>query len=123
MANALNVILLSTGIGSGLAGVFIFPQPLFAIATVLIVTPLIQKIVDDMLADKWKMVAITFLGITGFVAVSVWTISTIIGATNIIDRFQWCLLVIGAGIIQLAWIFLVTEPRIFIQAKCCNLKS
>ncbi len=60
MASILNVILLSTGIGSGLAGVFIFTQPLFAIATVLIVTPLIQKLVDDMLVDKWPEVITIF---------------------------------------------------------------
>ena len=113
MANTLNVILLSTGIGLGLAGVFIFTQPLLAITTVLIVTPLIQKLVDDMLVDKWPEVITIFLGITGFIAVSVWIISSIIEVTNIIDIFQWCLIVVGTGVVQLAWIFLVTETTVF----------
>lgn len=110
MSNMLNVILLSTGIGLGLTGVFISAQPLFATAVVLIVTPLIQKLVDDMLVEKWSEVITIFLGITGFIAISVWIITSIIEVTNIIDRLQWCLIVIGAGVIQLAWIFLVTEP-------------
>ena len=115
MANILNVILLSAGIGLGLTGVFIFTQPLFATATILVVTPLIQKLADDMLVDKWLEVITIFTGIAGFIAISVWIIGSIIEVTNIIDRFQWCLIVIGAGIIQLAWMFLVAESRVLTQ--------
>ena len=118
MANILNVILLSAGICFGLTGVFIFTQPLLAITTVLVATPLIQKLVDEMLVDKWPEVITIFLGITGFIAVSVWIISSIIEVTNIIDRFQWCLIVVGAGVIQLAWMFLVAETRVFTQVEC-----
>ena len=115
MAKMLNVILLSTGIGLGLTGVFIFTQPLLAITTVLVSTPLIQKLADDMLVDKWLEVITIFTGIAGFIAISVWIIGSIIEVTNIIDRFQWCLIVIGAGIIQLAWMFLVAENRVLTQ--------
>ncbi len=89
-------------------------------AMVLIVTPLIQKIVDDMLVDNWPEVITLFLGITGFIAVSIWITGSIIEVTNIIDRFQWGLTVIGAGVIQLAWTFLVTETRAFTQVEYGN---
>ena len=115
MSNMLNVILLSAGIGLGSVGVFIFTQALFATGTILVVTPLIQKLVDDMLVEKWSEVITIFLGITGFITISVWIIGSIIEVTNIIDRFQWCLIVIGAGIIQLAWMFLVAESRVLTQ--------
>lgn len=116
----LNVILLSTGIGLGLTGVFISAQPLFATAVVLIVTPLIQKLVDDTLAEKWSEVITIFLGITGFISVSIWIISSITEATNITDRFHWCLIVVGAGVIQLAWKFLVAETGVFAQVECSD---
>ena len=57
------------------------------------------------------------LGITGFIAVSVWIISSIIEVTNVVNRFEWCLIVAGAGVIQLAWVFLVTETRVFDKAE------
>lgn len=117
MANILNVILLSAGIGSGSLAIFVFSQPLIATATILVVTPLIREIVDDALAEKWPETITIFLGITGFIHVSVWTLTAIIGATNIIDRVQLCLIVIGAGAIQLAWMFLVTETRTISQIE------
>jgi hypothetical protein len=103
----LNVILLSAGIGLGSAGVFICTQTVFATGTILVVTPMIQKLVYDMLVEKWSEVIIIFLGITGFISLSIWTLGSIAEITNVIDKFPWCIIVIGAGIIQLAWIFLV----------------
>ena len=120
MANMLNVILLSAGIGFGSVGVFIFTQSLFATGTILVVTPLIQELVDDMLVEKWSEVITVFLGITGFISLSIWTLSSIAEVTNVIDKFPWCLIVIGAGVIQLAWIFLVAENRVFTQVECSD---
>ena len=116
----LNFILLSAGVGLSLAGVFVFTQPLIATATVLLVTPLIQKLVDDMLVEKWSEVITIFLGITGFISLSIWTLSSIAEVANVIDKFPWCLIVIGAGVIQLAWIFLVAENRVFTQVECSD---
>jgi len=114
----LNVILLSAGIGLGLTGVFIFTQPLFATATILVVTPLIQKLADDMLVDKWLEVITIFTGIAGFIAISVWVISSITEVTNVLDRYERSLIVIGLGLIQLAWMFLVAENRVYTLVEC-----
>ncbi len=118
MTGTLNVILLSAGVVSGTAGVFIFTQPLLALTTVLVATPLIQRLADDMLADRWKEVIAIFLGIAGFITVSVWVISSITDVTGIMARFRWCLVVTGAGVIQLAWVFLVAERRVIAQVEC-----
>ena len=118
MASVLNFILLSAGIGLGLAGVFIFSQALIAGAAVLIATPLIQKLVDDMLIEEWKEVIIIFFGITGFIIVGVWALSLINEMPNAYDRFISCLSVIGAGFIQLAWMFLVTENEVLTRVEC-----
>jgi hypothetical protein len=102
-----DVISMLIGILLGSIGVFLFSPTLTAIAVVLITAPLIQTIVDNMLAKKWRQVTITCLLIAAYISVSIWALSLFADAATFQDRLRPGIIIIGAGIIQLAWVFLV----------------
>ena len=104
----MNVILMFAGILSGSIGAFLFSPTLVAVAVILITTPLVQTTTDDMLIEKWSRVIITFLLITAYISVSICALSLFLNAASFQDRLRPSIIIIGPGVIQLFWIFLLT---------------
>ena len=103
----LDVILVIAGIVLGLMGIFLFSPTLVAVAVIPISIPFIQIIVNDMLIKKWRQVTIMSLLVAAYISFSVWALSMFIDAVSFQDKLRPGIIIIGAGIIQLAWIFLV----------------
>ena len=106
----MNVFFLFLGILSGLAGE-IMARPVFtAIAVILITIPLIRSIVDDMWIGRWQAAATKFLVMAAYLGVGIWALGTFVYAASFPDRVEASLIVTGAGVIQLAWVFLISLP-------------
>jgi hypothetical protein len=97
-----NIVLIFVGILSGSLGVFLFSPTLIAIAVILVTTPFIQTIVDDILIKKWRQATITFSVIIAYTSTSVWVINLFVNAASFQDRLSPSIIIIGAGVIQLA---------------------
>jgi len=104
----LNIILSSFGIVAGLSGAFVFLPIALSISTILIATPWILKIVDNMLIEKWSEVTIIFLLIVAYLSICIWAIA-LCAEPSCNERFELSLIVIGAGITQFAWAFLISS--------------
>jgi hypothetical protein len=103
----LSVIILLAGVVAGSIGALLFSPDSIAIATVLISTPWIQRIVDDMLIDKWTQVAIMFCLVAAYTSACIWAIALYIDISTFQERAELSLIATGAGLIQLAWKFLI----------------
>lgn len=101
-----NVVFLFIGIVSGFLAALLSYPALIALAVILITTPLTQTIVDDMLVEKWNKVTIIFLLTVFYISVGIWAINSLVEAESFQDRAGQTIIVIGAGVIQMAWIFL-----------------
>ena len=106
---AFDVISMFAGILAGIIGIFLFSPTFIAIAVVLIALPLVQTIVDDMLVKKWRQAIIICLLVIAYICVCIWALGLFMDAVTFQDKLRPGIIVIGAGIIQLAWVFLVPE--------------
>ena len=102
----MNILLPFVGIVSASLGLLLFCPSFIAAAVILIATPFILVIADNMLIDKWSQVIIVFLLVVGYISVSIWALSLFINTTSFHDRVEPSTIIIGAGVIQLFWIFL-----------------
>lgn len=105
----MSVILLFAGVTSGLFGTFVFSPASIAIATVLISTTWILRIVDAMLIEKWVEATTMFLLVTSYVSVCIWATGLYIDIPPYQHRSELTLIIIGAGFVQLAWRLLIPQ--------------
>ena len=94
------------GILLGMVGIFLFSPTLIAVAVILIAIPFIQTIVDDMLVKKWRQVTIMSLLVAAYISFSIWALGLFVDAVSFQDKLRPGIIIIGAGIIQLVWMFL-----------------
>ena len=101
------VILAVAGIICGVIGVFITNFALIVAGAILMTTPLILKLINDMILDEWLGVFFEFLGIAAIAVLYVWTsiISSEMTASVWARPVLW--VVVGVGVIQLLLIFYV----------------
>jgi hypothetical protein len=95
------VILIAAGIVAGLIGAFIPNYALIVVGAILMTTPLIMKMINDMILEEWILATFEIIGIAAIAFLYVWTsILTSGGAASLIDRpVLW--VVVGVGVIQL----------------------
>ena len=101
------IILVSVGIVVGVTGAVIANQALIVAGAVLMCIPLVLKFINDLIIQELITATIAGLGIAAITFLYIWSLSLGSSAdANALDR-PVLGVVVGVGIIQLLWIFLV----------------
>jgi hypothetical protein len=110
MDKVVSVVSLVIGLGSGVAGAITVNEVMMVTGAILVCTPLIIKLIDELLVGRWSEAIITCSGLTAFIFICDW--SLILGISDVfvvINIPTLSLFVMGSGTIQLLWMYLVVQ--------------
>ena len=106
----LNACILLASLMMSFIGLAIANQALMVTGAVLVCTPFLIKSMDRLLAGKWLEAIITCLGITLYIFICVFILSSDIGkASQFLGSSVLWIVAVGAGTMQLLWMLLINS--------------
>ena len=106
------VLIIIAGMLFAIIGVLILNHALMVFGGILVMTPFVQKSVDELFNKKWLEAISNCLVIFLFIFVSIWALNPDINkeAASSNKPGLW-FFILGAGLIQLLWMLLIRPKR------------
>ena len=112
MPSLLKVLIIITGMLSAIIGAPITNHALMVFGGILVMTPFMQKSIDELLNRRWLEALFNCLAVLLFIFVSIWALNTEIDKELVAsNRPGLWFFVLGSGLIQLLWMLLIRAKR------------